>query len=112
MKVHKGEKIMSFIDSPISRCEAVREMVLTDQTQRQCAAEHGCPPGRNCPLDGCFAEISGITEEAVLAEVAAAEAAHMAHMEAPTPLWPTEHSEPVRSSYSAGLINGQEKRAA
>ena len=38
---------MSFIDSPIGRCEAVREMVLTDQTQRQCALEHGCPPGRN-----------------------------------------------------------------
>jgi hypothetical protein len=72
---------MSFIDSPISRCEAVREMVLTDQTQRQCAFEHECPPGRNCPLDGCFAEISGLTEAATLAEVAAAEAP-MAHMEA------------------------------
>ena len=67
---------MSFIDSPISRCEAVREMVLTDQTQGQCALEHGCPPGRNCPLDGCFAEISGVTEAAVVAEVLAAEAAH------------------------------------
>ena len=52
---------MSFIDSPISRCEAVREMVLTDQTQASMCAEHGCPPGRNCPLDGCFAEISGVT---------------------------------------------------
>ena len=39
----EGRHIMSFIDSPISRCEAVREMVLTDQTQRQCALEHGCP---------------------------------------------------------------------
>ncbi|WP_347247934.1 hypothetical protein [Zoogloea sp.] len=66
---------MSYIDSPISRCEAVREMVLTDQTQVQCAYEHGCPPGRNCPLDGCFAEISGITEDAsreVLARAAGA----------------------------------------
>jgi hypothetical protein len=51
-------------------------MVLTDQTQRQCALEHGCPPGRNCPLDGCFAEISGVTEEATLGELAAVEAAH------------------------------------
>lgn len=67
---------MSFIDSPISRCEAVREMVLTDQTQRQCALEHGCPPGRECPLDTCFAEISGVTEAATLRELAAAGAAH------------------------------------
>ena len=66
---------MSFIDSPISRCEAVREMVLTDQTQVQCAAEHGCPPGRVCPLDGCFAEISGVTEAASFEQLAGAEAA-------------------------------------
>ena len=67
---------MSFIDSPISRCEAVREMVLTDQTQRQCALEHGCPPGRECPLDTCFAEISGVTEAATLEQLAVADAAH------------------------------------
>lgn len=67
---------MSFIDSPISRCEAVREMVLTDQTQRECACEHGCPPGRVCPLDGCFAEISGVTEAATLGALAVAEAVH------------------------------------
>ncbi|MBN9696571.1 MAG: hypothetical protein J0L85_12320 [Zoogloea sp.] len=63
---------MCFIDSPISRCEAVREMVLTDQTQGQCAIEHECPPGRRCPLDGCFAETSGVTEEATLRELAVA----------------------------------------
>lgn len=67
---------MSFIDSPISRCEAVREMVLTDQTQHQCALEHGCPPGRTCPLDGCFAEISGVTEAVTLGELAAVGMAH------------------------------------
>lgn len=67
---------MSFIDTPISRCEAVREMVLTDQTQGQCAHEHDCPPGRQCPLDGCFAEVSGITEDATRAELAHAAAAH------------------------------------
>lgn len=54
---------MCFFDSPIGRCEAVHEMVLTDQTQRQCALEHGCPPGRVCPLDGCFARRSGLSEE-------------------------------------------------
>lgn len=67
---------MSYFDSPISPCEAVHEMVLTDQTQRQCALEHGCPPGRQCPLDGCFASMSGITEAESIAEVEAAEAAH------------------------------------
>jgi len=65
---------MSFLDSPISPCEAVKEMVLTDQTQQQCALEHGCPPGRNCPLDGCFAVMSGITEEANLEAIMAAKA--------------------------------------
>jgi len=103
---------MSFIDSPISRCEAVREMVLTDQTQGQCALEHGCPPGRKCPLDGCFAEISGITEEAVLAEVIAAEAAHHLDAKELRPSWPTERLEAARSSFSAGLMQGREKRVA
>jgi len=56
---------MCFFDSPISRCEAVREMVLTDETQAECAREHDCPPGRICPLDGCFTEISGIVDAEV-----------------------------------------------
>ncbi|CAL93448.1 hypothetical protein [Azoarcus olearius] len=54
---------MTFIDSPIARCEAVREMVLLDETQAECAREHDCPPGRICPLDGCFTAVSGIAEE-------------------------------------------------
>lgn len=66
---------MSFIDSPISRCEAVHEMVLTDQTQGQCAHEHECPPGRQCPLEGCFAEVSGITEDTSRLELEHAAAA-------------------------------------
>lgn len=53
---------MCFFDSPVSRCEAVREMVLTDETQAECAREHDCPPGRICPLDGCFTETSGIVD--------------------------------------------------
>jgi hypothetical protein len=53
---------MTFLDSPIGRCEAEQTIVLTDQTQQQCALEHGCPPGRNCPLDGCFAKTSGLSE--------------------------------------------------
>ncbi len=54
---------MSLLDSPIGRCEAVREMVLLDETQHECAAEHGCPPDRDCPLEGYFASVSGLSEE-------------------------------------------------
>jgi hypothetical protein len=54
---------MSFIDSPIGRCEKVREMVLLDETQRECAHEHGCPPGLDCPLEECFARVSGMSED-------------------------------------------------
>ncbi|MCB1909878.1 MAG: hypothetical protein KDH15_21165 [Rhodocyclaceae bacterium] len=54
---------MSFLDSPISRCEEKRTIVLTDQTQAQCAREHGCEPGTRCPLCGCFVEVSGISDQ-------------------------------------------------
>lgn len=53
---------MSIFDSPIARCDAVREMVLTDETQAECAREHDCPANRICPLCGYFAETSGIVE--------------------------------------------------
>ena len=49
---------MSFFDSPIGRCEAVHEMVLLDETQRECAREHGCPPDRVCPLEAYFEDES------------------------------------------------------
>jgi hypothetical protein len=55
---------MSFFDSPIARCEAVRQLVLTDETQAECAREHDCPPGFKCPLCGYFSESSGISDEA------------------------------------------------
>lgn len=45
---------MCTFDSPIARCEAMHVMVLTDETQRACAAEHGCPPGLVCPLAAVF----------------------------------------------------------
>ena len=67
---------MCFFDSPIGRCEAVKEMVLLDETQRECACEHGCPPGCQCPLEGCFATMSGVSEE--MAEVLATKAADVA----------------------------------
>jgi len=58
------ETPMSFFDAPLARCEAVRQMVLTDETQAECAREHDCPPGFKCPLCGYFTESSGISEEA------------------------------------------------
>ena len=57
---------MSSFDSPLARCEAVREWVLTDETQVECAREHDCPPDFNCPLCAYFTENSGISEEATL----------------------------------------------
>ena len=54
---------MSFFDAPLARCEAVRQMVLTDETQAECAREHDCPPGFKCPLCGYFTESSGLSEE-------------------------------------------------
>ncbi|THF57700.1 hypothetical protein [Pseudothauera rhizosphaerae] len=56
---------MCFFDSPIARCEKVHEMVLLDETQQECAREHHCPPGRICPLEGCFTEVSGLDAEHV-----------------------------------------------
>ncbi len=50
---------MSIFDSPIARCDAVHEIVLTDETQAECAREHDCPPGRQCPLCGYFRDSSG-----------------------------------------------------
>jgi hypothetical protein len=45
---------MCTFDSPVAPCEVMRTMVVTDQTQRQCAAEHDCAPGTHCPLCGYF----------------------------------------------------------
>ena len=45
---------MSYSSTPIRRCDAVKTLVRTDQTQQECALEHGCPPGRDCPLGECF----------------------------------------------------------
>lgn len=56
---------MSIFDSPIARCDAVHEIVLTDETQVECAREHECPPGRQCPLCGYFTETSGVVEAAL-----------------------------------------------
>lgn len=71
------ETVMSFFDSPIGRCPVVREMVLLDETQAECAREHECPPGQVCPLEDCFTRVSGRAPDG--AEIpAAAPAAHEA----------------------------------
>ncbi len=57
---------MSFFDSPVGRCTRLQEMVLLDETQEECAHEHDCPAGTVCPLDRCFAQISGVSDESVL----------------------------------------------
>ncbi|MDR3323675.1 MAG: hypothetical protein LBS89_05685 [Zoogloeaceae bacterium] len=49
-------------DVHFAPCAAVGEMVIIDQTQQECVREHECPPGRQCPLDGCFADVSGLFE--------------------------------------------------
>ncbi|NTV71894.1 MAG: hypothetical protein HGA71_17320 [Azonexaceae bacterium] len=71
---------MSFFDSPLARCEAVRQMVLTDETQAECAREHDCPPGFKCPLCGYFTESSGISEDISLPTQATSQpATHRKH---------------------------------
>ena len=57
---------MSFFDSPVGRCEVVREMVLLDETQKECAHEHDCAPDCDCPLKKLFTEQSGISDPASL----------------------------------------------
>lgn len=49
---------MCYFDSPVGRCEIVREMVLLDQTQADCAREHECRRTRHCQLSAYFAEPS------------------------------------------------------
>ncbi len=53
---------MCTFDAPIARCETMHQMVLLDETRKECACEHGCPPGQTCPLAGCFATRSGLYE--------------------------------------------------
>ena len=67
---------MSYFDSPLARCEAVRELVLTDETQAECAREHNCPPGFKCPLCGYFTEQSGLSETSTSDTVKACDARH------------------------------------
>jgi hypothetical protein len=44
-------------DSPVAPCPVCGEMVLLDETQRECAREHGCHPETPCPLQKYFTGI-------------------------------------------------------
>ena len=44
-------------DSPFAFCPHCGEMVLLDQTQRECGREHGCKNGMACPLADWFSGI-------------------------------------------------------
>ncbi len=44
---------MVTFDSPIERCTVCGQFVLLDQTQKECAMEHGCG-NRECALNRYF----------------------------------------------------------
>lgn len=44
-------------DSPFEFCPVCRAYVLLDQTQRECAREHGCENAGACPLRRVFVGI-------------------------------------------------------
>ncbi len=41
-------------DSPFDYCPVCKEVVLLDQTHRECAREHCCASNQVCPLERCF----------------------------------------------------------
>ena len=50
-------------DSPIDRCPVCAQMVLLDQTQVECAREHGCNTKMPCPLQRYFTGIDFSTDQ-------------------------------------------------
>ena len=45
---------MVTFDSPIERCSVCKSYVLMDQTPEECAREHQCGRGTDCPLKRYF----------------------------------------------------------
>ena len=41
-------------DSPFTHCPRCNEMVLLDQTLKECAREHRCRDTKHCPLANFF----------------------------------------------------------
>ena len=52
-------------DSPIAACPVCGQIVVLDQTQRECAREHHCSSKTACPLQSFF---TGLDFSAVLAK--------------------------------------------
>ena len=52
-------------DSPIEACPVCGQMVVLDQTQRECAREHQCNTDVECPLRKYF---TGLDFSTVLAK--------------------------------------------
>ena len=52
-------------DSPIAACPVCGQIVVLDQTQRECAREHHCSSKTECPLQSFF---TGLDFSAVLAK--------------------------------------------
>jgi hypothetical protein len=50
--------MMSYFDTPVGRCETMQVMVMTDQTEDECARDNGCPAGRHCSLAACLAPVA------------------------------------------------------
>jgi hypothetical protein len=57
-----GSEAVMF-DSPFTYCPKCLEMILLDQTQRECAREHCCGKAE-CPLQACFCGVDFRSEEA------------------------------------------------
>lgn len=50
-------------DSPIAPCPVCREMVLLDQTRRECMREHHCGANIDCPLERYFSGLDFSVEQ-------------------------------------------------
>lgn len=55
-------------NSPLHYCPVCRQYVALDQSQRECAREHGCLPQQACPLAHLFSVpdpgVSALSEKA------------------------------------------------
>ena len=64
-------------NSPLHYCSVCGQYVALDQSRRECAHEHGCPPEQPCPLAHLFSveDASAAHERAIDAPTSIAEIA-------------------------------------
>lgn len=48
---------MSYFDVPVGRCEVMKIMVVTDQSEEECRLDNGCPAACQCSLAGCHTPV-------------------------------------------------------